>query len=183
MKHRPTTELPMPGGAWGLVPIVLLGVVLQATAAPLVELRGVRPDWLLVIAVYWGLHLPRGQAVVGAWSIGFLAELLTIERLGLMSVPYALTAWSLVATREALARDSVVTEATAAFVAGLIVFGAWLTYRVVAHGAPSDWVTALGRDWIGRATYTAAWVVPLHFFHRLAASAFASSRTPRPARR
>lgn len=176
-------ELSSPGGAWLLVPAVLLGVVLQATAAPLIEIRGVRPDGLLVLVVLFGLRLPRAPAVVGAWSMGFLVEFLTIERMGLVSIAYAMTAWLLVTIRDALARESLVTEAVSTFVVSLIVFGSWLIYRVAAHGAPPDGATALWSDWIVRSAYTAAWTVPMHCLLWLANSVPFFRRTHTPATR
>jgi len=52
---------------------LLLGVVLltlQSAVAPRIELLGARPDWLLVVVVFFAMHAPPRDAVIGAWIIG-----------------------------------------------------------------------------------------------------------------
>lgn len=183
MKDRSVRGARSLGGVWSLVPIALVGVVLQASAAPRVELRGVRPDWLLLIAVYLGLRVPRPNAILGAWALGFFAELLTIERMGILSVAYALTAWWVGAIRGALVRGTLPTGAAVTFTAGLFVFGAWLGYRAFAEGPRVEWGAALWRECVGRAVYTAAWALPMHVFLWFSSSVLALSGAVRPARR
>lgn len=172
-----------PISAWMYVPIALLAIALQTTLAPRIEIRTVRPDWLLLLAVYLALHAPRRQAVVVAWTLGFLAELLTLERMGWISASYALAGWSLATLRDALTAESIVTEIVAAVVIGFVVFGAWSTIRALVDGAAAGGVLQGWAEALARAVYTALSMVPLHLLHRTTALMLAFFRTPRHARK
>ena len=75
---------------FGILGVVF--IVMQSTLAPRMEILGARPDFLLVLVVFFGMHGKLPDVAVGAWLLGFVADLMSIERLGLMAFSYMLTA-------------------------------------------------------------------------------------------
>jgi rod shape-determining protein MreD len=144
--------------------IVLAAVLLtmQSALAPAVEIRGVRPDWLLVGAVFLGLYVQPRHAVVAAWVLGLCADLLTVERPGLISVSYMMVAAAVCSVREYIFRYWALTQFTLTLVLALCVQTAWMMYRRTMY-AP---IRPLWSDWfVGAALtslYTAAWAPILH---------------------
>lgn len=124
--------------AW--LPILVLTaftLTLQTVLAPRIELLQARPDLLLLFAVFLGLYAPRHRAIVLGWFLGFSADLLTVERMGLLSLTYGLTVIALVSLREFLFQRRAVTHFLATLVAGLLIRTAWSVYAEVLYGLPS----------------------------------------------
>lgn len=144
--------------------IVVLAVLLtaQSALAPIVEIRGVRPDWLLVGAVFLGLYVKPREAVVSAWILGLCADLLTVERPGLISLSYLLTAAAVSTVREYVFRYWTLTQFTMTLAMALCVQTAWMIYRRILHPPSPSILT----DWFYGAAltslYSAAWAPILH---------------------
>ena len=73
--------------------LAVLALTLQSAIAPRLAIFGVRPDWILVLVVFFALHGRRRDAVIAGWSLGMCADLMSIERVGLLALSYALAAW------------------------------------------------------------------------------------------
>jgi len=142
--------------------IAVIALTLQSTAAPRLELCGARPDGLVVVVVFFALHGRMPEAAVGAWIIGACADLMTIERAGLISFSYALTALGVANVREYLFRYQGRTQFTVTLVACLTVRAGWLLYRRALYDpGPSIWADAAA-DVLLASVYTAALAPPLH---------------------
>ena len=137
--------------------LVAAALTLQSTVAPRLEIFGVRPDWLLVVVLFFGLYAPSGDAIFGGWIIGIAADLMTIERLGLLALSYALSALLVVAVRDYLFRDRAVTQFILALSVSLILRAAWMIFRRVLYGpsGASPWESSA--EWVWASIYTAAW--------------------------
>lgn len=143
-----------------IVAAVLL--TLQTAVAPFLEIGGVRPDWLIVGVVYFALYARARDAVIAAWIIGFCADLMTIERIGLISLSYGLVALGVTSVREYLFRYRALTQFAITLFMCLLVQTGWMLYRRIMYTpAQSVWV-----DWLTGALlvslYTAFWAPPLH---------------------
>ena len=144
--------------------IVVLAVLLtmQSAIAPIVSIRGVRPDWLLAGAVFLGLYVKPREAIVSAWVLGLCADLLTVERPGLVSLSYMLVAAAVSAAREYVFRYWILTQFAMTLAMALCVQTAWMIYRRILY-TPALPVLP---DWFYGAVltslYTAAWAPVLH---------------------
>lgn len=145
---------------WIIGGTVLLA--LQAGLAPRLELWGARPDWLLVAVVFFGLHVRAGNAAGGAWCLGFAADLLTLERPGLLAITYTVSALVVAALREYVFRMSATTQFFLVLAMGLLVRGAWLIYRQLAYAGAANWMAQIGSDVLWGAVYTALFAPPMH---------------------
>ncbi len=143
-----------------IVAAVLL--TLQTAVAPFLEVGGVRPDWLIIGVVYFALYARAKDGIIAAWAIGFCADLMTVERPGLISLSYALAALCVTSVREYVFRYRVMTQFTMTLCICLLVQTAWMFYRRIMYTpAQPAWV-----DWSAGALlvslYTALWAPLLH---------------------
>lgn len=52
-----------------------------------------RPDWVLLILVFWLLMIPHRLGIASAWLVGFLMDLLTGTEIGLHALFFTLLAY------------------------------------------------------------------------------------------
>lgn len=144
--------------------IVVAAVLLtmQSALAPFVEIKGVRPDWLLVGAVFLGLFIKPPHAVVAAWLLGLCADLLTVERPGLLSLSYMLVAAAVSTVREYVFRYWAITQFTLTLVLAIGLGTVLMIYRRMMYGQArplwSDWLVFV----LMSSLYTASWAPILH---------------------
>jgi rod shape-determining protein MreD len=134
-----------------------VGFTVQSALAPRFELFGIRPDWLLVVVVFFALYARPSEAVIGAWVLGIGADLMTVERLGFLALSYALAALFVIAIREYLFCHRPATQFAVTFLASLLIRLVWFGYRHLLY----DPVGSIVWDFIGQVVlvsmYTAVW--------------------------
>ena len=78
----------------GAVIVLTFMVAMMLTIMPLPEnLRVLRPDWTLLVLVYWTLALPLRIGVGIGWSVGIFQDVLTGSLLGQHALSYAVVAY------------------------------------------------------------------------------------------
>ncbi len=137
-------------------------VTLQTAFAPRFELLGARPDWLIITVVFIALHAPQRDAVIGAWLIGACADLMTIERFGLIALGYLLVAVVVAGIRETLFRHRWTTHLIVTIIAGVLVRAAWMGYRRAIYDTNVTLMADLTTDVVLVTLYTAAWAPIAH---------------------
>lgn len=148
--------------------LTVLVLTLQAAIAPRLELFSARPDFLLIVVVFLGLYAPSRDAIAAGWVLGVCADLMTIERFGVVALSYGLTAMMVTSLREYLFRYRVVTQTIVTLSACLLVRTAWTTYYHLLYQARgpmlADWLI----DGVIASAYTAA-LAPFVFrvLHRM----------------
>lgn len=147
----------------GFAICAVIGLTLQTTVAPRLEIGDLRPNWLLCLAVFFVLHARTMDALIGAWVLGAAADVMSIERFGLLSGSYAVCTMLIYSVRAYVFRDNPLTHFAATFVAAIGVGLLETAYRLVlGRGALGGFTGALGGIVLG-AAYTAAWAPPLHY--------------------
>lgn len=143
-----------------LVTVALL--TLQTSVAPRFALFGVRPDWLLVSVVFFALHAPVRDALPAAWIMGAGADLMTVERFGLISLSFVVACALILATREYLFRHRWVTQMVVTLSVCVLIRVGWLLYRYALYDPASSVWAGVFVDVILVSMYTSLWVVPFH---------------------
>ncbi|MFA7386454.1 MAG: rod shape-determining protein MreD, partial [Thiohalobacteraceae bacterium] len=70
---------------------VSLAAALLLTSVPLPDdLRILRPDWVLLVLIYWSMALPHRAGVGTAWLLGLVVDVLTGTLLGQHALAYSL---------------------------------------------------------------------------------------------
>ena len=109
--------------------LALFVLTLQSSLVPRFSIVGARPDLVLVVSVFFGMHAKWRDALLAAWIMGALGDLMTIERFGLLSVSYALGAAFVASVREYLFRYNAFSQfALTAATSSLVGLG-WLVYQ------------------------------------------------------
>jgi rod shape-determining protein MreD len=147
------------------VTFLVLAVVvltLQSVVAPRLELLGARPDWLLVVVVFFALRAAPRDAVLGAWVLGACADLMTIERFGLLALSYGLAGAAVTSVREYLFRSRPLTQFVVTLLVCLLLRFAWLLYRRMLYDPAGSLLVDMAIDVVTASVYTAAWAPVWH---------------------
>ncbi|MEK6799159.1 MAG: rod shape-determining protein MreD [Planctomycetota bacterium] len=139
--------------------VAALTLAAQSTVAPRLEIGPARPEWTLVIVVFYALHAPRREALIAAWILGAAADLLTIERYGVLSFSYLLAAGAVVLVREALVRADSLAHVGVTFAVVGLIQAAWLAYASLAHAAVGGFTGAAIAACLFSAAYTSLWAL------------------------
>lgn len=75
----------------GIIILLTLLLALIATIIPMpLSVDVFRPDWVLVVLIYWCLALPSRVNVITAWVIGFILDVLLGSILGIHAAALAI---------------------------------------------------------------------------------------------
>lgn len=78
----------------GIIILLTFIVALMATIMPLpIAVDAFRPDWVLVVVLYWCLALPNRVNVITAWLFGLLLDILLGSVLGIHAAAMALSVY------------------------------------------------------------------------------------------
>ncbi len=81
----------------GWVVIATLLIALMLTLVPLPHILAViRPDWVMLVLIYWCLALPERVSVTTGWVAGITLDVATGSLLGQHALEYALIAFIVV---------------------------------------------------------------------------------------
>lgn len=139
-----------------------LALILQSVVAPRMAIGGVRPDLLLVLVVTLALHVRLPEAAVSAWLLGAAADMMTLERAGLISLTYLLVAIAVGCLREYVFRYRALTLFLLTFVFAAMVQMGWLVYRHALYDPSRGIMASMLWDVLGGALYTAVWAPLAH---------------------
>ncbi|RME36845.1 MAG: rod shape-determining protein MreD [Planctomycetota bacterium] len=148
---------------WFPVVFVMLAMLtLQTAVVPHLSLLGARPDWLLVLVVFFSFHAAPHEAYTVAFLTGITADLMSVERLGLLAASYLLVSVLVVSVRGYLFRLEAATQFFTVLFACLLVRTGWMIYARIHY----DFLRGAGEellfDVLGGSLYTALWAPPWH---------------------
>jgi len=78
----------------GVIILLTLLVALMASIMPLpLNVDAFRPDWVLIVLLYWCMALPRRVNIITAWVMGFLLDVLLGSALGVHAAAMAIAVY------------------------------------------------------------------------------------------
>lgn len=96
----------------GFIISLTLLIAIMATIAPMpISVDAFRPDWVLVVLVYWCLALPSKVNVITAWVMGLLLDILLGSVLGVHAAAMALSIYIVVVNFQKIRNFSVWQQA------------------------------------------------------------------------
>lgn len=106
--------------------LLYLAVVLQSTLAPFLAVHGIRPDFLVIVAVHYALAARAADALIACWVIGLMTDLTSLSfgeygNVGVHALAFGLAGLAIVALREITFRESVITQIVCTFLARVVV--------------------------------------------------------------
>lgn len=76
----------------GIIILLTLLLALIASIIPMpLSVDAFRPDWVLVVLIYWCLALPSRVNVITAWVLGFILDVLLGSTLGVHAAALAIS--------------------------------------------------------------------------------------------
>ena len=109
------------------------GLILQTTVAARTAIADVRPDWVFVLVVFFGLYAPRIDACLAGWVLGLGMDLLSVERLGLLATAYCVTAVIVNLIRDLVFLKHAGTHFVVTLVAALLLQAGLAGYRLLLY--------------------------------------------------
>jgi rod shape-determining protein MreD len=106
-----------------LLPTFILAYValgLQIGLGDFVSYQGARPNLVLLAVVFIALNAPRDAALLAAFSLGLVQDLLSQQAPGLYALSYSLAAMVIVNVQNALDREHPLTHVSVALASGLL---------------------------------------------------------------
>ena len=85
-----------PSGTGGIIVSLLIAALLEVVPLP-EALNWVRPEWMLLVLVYWVLALPRRIGVLWGFGVGLYHDVLVGTTLGQWGLAFALGAYVMLA--------------------------------------------------------------------------------------
>lgn len=89
---------------------MLLGLLFQLMPVPEV-VEASRPDWLLLIMIYWAMALPHRYNILTAWVLGTVLDVLLGSYLGIRSLTFSLVIYVIVLNYQKLRNFSIWQQA------------------------------------------------------------------------
>jgi len=142
--------------------LAMFVLTLQSALAPRLEVFGARMDLCLIVTVFFAMHAGRRNAVLAAWLLGMLADLMTIERFGLLSLSYALIALLVSSVRDYLFRYNAFSQFVVTAVAAMMVCAGWFCYRRVLFDPGMPFLGDVFVNVILAPLYTGLVAIPIH---------------------
>jgi len=119
-----------------LLVILYLAAVVQTTIAPLIEIKSIRPDLVIVVAVFYALYAPRYDAMLACWCAGFLIDLTSVgfqthSNIGVHALGMGLVGILVVALRDYTVQDSPLGQMMYCLLAKLLVTAVAVTHLAI----------------------------------------------------
>ncbi len=96
----------------GLIIIFSLLIALMASIMPMpLSVDAFRPDWVLIVLVYWCLALPSKVNIITAWFMGFVLDVLLGSVLGVHAAAMAISVYIVVVNFQKIRNFSVWQQA------------------------------------------------------------------------
>ena len=78
----------------GVIILLTLLIALMASIMPLpLSVDAFRPDWVLIVLIYWCMALPGRINIITAWVMGFLLDVLLGSVLGVHATAMAISVY------------------------------------------------------------------------------------------
>ncbi|KAB7623771.1 rod shape-determining protein MreD [Alkalilimnicola sp. S0819] len=138
-----------PGGArqGGWVIALSFFLALSLSVVPLPDwASSARPEWVLLVLIYWTLALPERVGVTVGWLVGLLQDTLQGTLLGQHALAYAVVAWLILRLHQRLRLLPVWQQATSILIMLLLARFILLWANGIIGKPPADlgfWLSAL----------------------------------------
>ena len=101
--------------------LAYLALGTQIGAGEFLRFGGAKPDLVLLAVIYIAINAPREAALLGAFVMGLMVDLVGLQPLGLYAFGYGLVAMFVVSSQDVVYREHPLTHFTVALVASMLV--------------------------------------------------------------
>jgi rod shape-determining protein MreD len=107
-------------GLWVIAATFVAAMVLAIVSLPdfvPTELGYLRPEWIVLVLIYWVIALPHRVGIVIAWSVGLLTDVLLGSLLGQHAIAFTVVAYIVTSLYQRLRMFSVWQQSMIVFAA------------------------------------------------------------------
>jgi len=120
--------------------LLYVTAVLQTTLVPVVAIHDVRPDLMVLVAVFYALNAKTYDGLLMCWIVGLVIDLTSLgyenqANVGLHAFSLGLIGWGIVRLRSLMLRDSVATQVMVTFLATALLAMAASAFMMYAAQA------------------------------------------------
>jgi len=96
----------------GVIVLFTLLIALMASIMPMpLNADAFRPDWVLIVLIYWCMALPGRVNIITAWVMGFLLDVLLGSVLGVHAAAMAISIYIIVENHQKIRNFSIWQQA------------------------------------------------------------------------
>ncbi len=96
----------------GVIILFTLLIALMASIMPMpLSADAFRPDWVLIVLIYWCMALPGRVNIITAWVMGFLLDVLLGSVLGVHAAAMAISIYIIVVNHQKIRNFSILQQA------------------------------------------------------------------------
>lgn len=96
----------------GVIIFFTLLIALMASIMPMpLSADAFRPDWVLIVLMYWCMALPGRVNIITAWVMGFLLDVLLGSVLGVHAAAMAISIYIIVVNHQKIRNFSILQQA------------------------------------------------------------------------
>jgi rod shape-determining protein MreD len=100
--------------------LAYIAVGLQVGLAPFLRYNEGTPNFVLLAVIFISINAPREPALLGAFTLGLLQDLMSTQGLGVYAFSYGLAAMFTISTQEIVYREHPLTHLTLGLMTGLM---------------------------------------------------------------
>src|SRR4051794_16421201 len=100
--------------------LVYIAIGLQVGAGAFMRFGAGMPNLVLLAVIFIAINAPRDAALLGAFGIGVMQDLVSLQPLGLHALAYSLVAMFVVSTQELVYRGHPATNFSLGLIGGLL---------------------------------------------------------------
>jgi rod shape-determining protein MreD len=100
--------------------LAYVAVGVQVGLRGYVDVKGAEPNLVLLVVIYVAVNAAKEAALLGAFMLGLMQDLLTIQPLGVWAVCYGLVAMFVISTHEVVYREHPLTHFSLALMGGIL---------------------------------------------------------------
>jgi len=128
------------GGLWVIVFTFLFSMVLAVLPMPDMfpaEIGYLRPEWVVLVLVYWIIALPHRVGIVTAWSVGILLDVLLGSLLGQHAISFVVVAYIAVSLYQRLRMFSIWQQSLVVF--GIVGLNQLINFWIESIAGHTEW--------------------------------------------
>ncbi len=96
----------------GIIILLTLLIALMASIMPMpLSADAFRPDWVLIVLIYWCMALPGRVNIITAWVMGFLLDVLLGSVLGVHAAAMAISIYIIIGNHQKIRNFSIWQQA------------------------------------------------------------------------
>ena len=140
-----------PHARWLIAVTLVIALTLVILPLPVV-LEPYRPEWAMLVILYWSLALPARVGVGIAWLTGLLQDILQATALGAHALAFALVAYLTIQLYQRIRSVPIWQQALTVLMVLIAARGVLFVTRGLSDNPSVDW-----RFWLPALTSTLLW--------------------------